>query len=290
MTVLSDCDRAHIETALAGRIVRCVGMGDGVNAALSGLILADGRRMVAKRALSNRAARLDLEAAMLRTLAVHAPALPIPRVHIGTVDLLVMDWMPGGEGLTTAAEEHLAELLVGLHAVQADTYGLGWDTVIGPLVQANPPTLDWLVFFRDHRLLPMAELVVREGRLPVSLRRRIDQLAARLPSWLEAASPPSLIHGDLWSGNIISKNGRVTGVIDPAIYYADPEMELAFGTLFGTFGDAFFRRYHEHRPIQPGFFEVRRDLYTLYPLLVHVHLFGGAYVVAVQRIVDRYVG
>ena len=74
----------------------------------------------------------------------------------------------------------------------------------------------------------------------------------------------------------------------PAIYFADAEIELAFATLFNTFGDSFFARYSERRPLRPGFFEERRDLYNLYPLLVHVRLFGGGYVGAVERILDRF--
>ncbi len=78
------------------------------------------------------------------------------------------------------------------------------------------------------------------------------------------------------------------GFVDPAIYYAHPEIELAFTTLFGTFERPFFDRYHELRPIAPGFFEERRDIYNLYPLLVHVRLFGGSYVSSVERTLRQF--
>ena len=81
---------------------------------------------------------------------------------------------------------------------------------------------------------------------------------------------------------------RIAGFIDPAIHWAHPEIELAFGTLFGPMGDAFFRRYTEIAPLAPGFFEARRDLYNLYPLLVHVQLFGGGYAGSVARTLDRF--
>ena len=83
---------------------------------------------------------------------------------------------------------------------------------------------------------------------------------------------------------------RVAAFVDPAIYFADAEIELAFGTLFATFGEEFFRRYVEHRPLAPGFFELRRDLYNLYPLLVHAVLFGGSYGESVDRTLRRLVG
>jgi fructosamine-3-kinase len=92
----------------------------------------------------------------------------------------------------------------------------------------------------------------------------------------------------MWGGNVLVDGGRIAAFIDPAIYHADPEIELAFSTLFGTYGDTFFRRYGEHRPIRPGFFEARRDIYNLYPLLVHTRLFGGQYAGQVDSILRRY--
>ena len=114
----------------------------------------------------------------------------------------------------------------------------------------------------------MARLAMEAGRLPASDMTRIETLAGRLDRWIDQPAAPSLIHGDMWTGNLLARGGRVAGFVDPAIYYADPEIELAFSTLFGTFGEPFFARYGEHRPIRPGFFEARRDLYNLYPLLV----------------------
>ena len=87
---------------------------------------------------------------------------------------------------------------------------------------------------------------------------------------------------------MLFRSGKIAGLVDPAIYYGDREIELAFGTLFGDLTPAFFDRYGEIFPIQPGFFEERRDLYNLYPLLVHVRLFGGSYVGSVDRILTRF--
>ena len=134
----------------------------------------------------------------------------------------------------------------------------------------------------------MAEEAHKATRLPAALLARIVKLADRLDRWIADESEPALVHGDLWGGNTLVRKGRLVGVIDAAISYSDAEIELAFTTLFGTFGKAFFARYHELRPIAPGFFEERRDLYNLYPLLVHVRLFGGSYVGDVERIVSRF--
>ncbi len=126
------------------------------------------------------------------------------------------------------------------------------------------------------------------GRLPKRLMGRLEALAGRLERWLEEPEHPSLIHGDVWTGNVLCRRGRVAGFVDPAIYYAHAEIELAFSTLFGTFSGTFFARYGEIRPLRPGFFEERLDLYNLYPLLVHVRLFGGSYAASVERTLKRF--
>lgn len=126
------------------------------------------------------------------------------------------------------------------------------------------------------------------GRLPVEDLTRIDRLAGSLSEYIPEPEAASLIHGDVWGGNVVSGNGGIAAFLDPAIYHADPEIELAFITLFGTFGESFFERYGEIRAIPDSFFEFRRDLYNLYPLLVHVRLFGGGYLGAVQSALKRF--
>ena len=111
---------------------------------------------------------------------------------------------------------------------------------------------------------------------------RIQAVAEDIHDLLPNPLPPTLIHGDIWSGNVLFHNSHPAAFIDPAIYFADPEIELAFITLFHTFGDKFFARYQQHQPIRPGFFELRKDLYNLFPLLVHARLFGGSYVRSIQ--------
>src|SRR5204862_404033 len=105
---------------------------------------------------------------------------------------------------------------------------------------------------------------------------------------IKSPSPPTLIHGDVWSGNILSMNGKIRAFLDPAIYYADPEIELAFIRVLNTFGTDFFTRYNDLNPIKPGFFEERADIYSLYPLLVHARLFGTSYARKAQRILDKF--
>ena len=249
--------------------------------------LEGGGACVAKRAPPAEAPALALEAWMLRYLADNT-ALPVPAVLHEGDGLLLIDYVETAGGLSASAEAHAAELLAALHDRSAEAFGFERDTVIGPLPQPNPWTERWLDFFRDQRLLAFGRLAHERGRLPSATLAQLEAFCGRLERYLDPAVRPALIHGDVWGGNVLTRDGRIAAFIDPAIHFADPEIELAFSTLFGTFGAAFFERYRELRPLDPGFFEARRDIYNLYPLLVHSALFGGHYPQAVARTLERY--
>ncbi|MBL4748060.1 MAG: fructosamine kinase family protein [Magnetovibrio sp.] len=246
----------------------------------------DGRVWVAK--IGAPGSGLTIESDMLTYLAQYSD-LPVPKVHFADESLLLMDRLENRGDLDAAAQRHGATMLADLHSLTTSNgFGFAHATVIGGLHQPNAWTVSWIDFFRDQRLLYMSGEAERAGQLPTSLRIRIENFAAHLDRWLTEPDQPALLHGDLWTGNILCANGRITGFIDPAIYYGDPEIELAFSTLFDTFGASFFDRYQDLHPLNPGFFEERRALYNIYPLLVHVRLFGGAYVQSVERTLQRF--
>lgn len=248
--------------------------------------LPGGKQVVAK--VDERAHPcLDLEGYMLRYLGEQSE-LPVPAVYHSSPRLLIMAFLPGDSRFSAAAQAHAAELLAALHQVRAPRFGHERATLIGSLQQPNPWYDRWIPFFREQRLHYMARKAEEAGRLPAAIRARVERLATNLDRWLEEPEHPSLIHGDVWTTNVLAMGERITGFVDPAIYYAHPEIELAFTTLFGTFGDPFFARYRELRPLPAGFFEERRHIYNLYPLLVHVRLFGGTYVGSVDNILSRF--
>ncbi len=248
--------------------------------------LADGETLVAKVDESAQPV-LATEGFMLRYLAEHSD-LPVPAIIHCTDWLLLMSYLSGDSHFNRQAQAHAAELLAALHSITAPAFGLEQATLIGGLHQPNPWTESWLDFFRDHRLLYMANEGIRAGRLPQSIWPRLEKFCTRMDEWLVEPERPSLLHGDVWTTNVLAVGGQITGFVDPAIYYGHPEIELAFTTLFGTFDQPFFDRYQELRPIPPGFFEERRAIYNLYPLLVHVRLFGGSYVHSVDRTLRRF--
>ena len=276
---------AEIERILGVAVSGRTGLSGGCVGEVCRVELADGRHVVAK--LGGPGSGLETEGWMLDYLAQKS-FLPVPHVFHADNNLLLMSFIESGGTLDGSAQEHAAELLADLHGVTAPRFGLERDTLIGGLAQPNQQADSWRDFFRQQRLLYMGGEARRAGRLPGGIFKRLEKFVGKLEDWITEPECPSLIHGDMWGGNVLSGQGRIAGFVDPAIYYADPEIELAFSTMFSTFGEAFFRRYGELRPLAPGFFEERRDIYNLYPLLVHVRLFGGGYVDGVNRTLARF--
>lgn len=275
---------ARIEAALSRRPRRFAPLSGGCVAEIHKVDLDGGESVVAKVSAKGG---LAIEGFMLAYLA-RKSALPVPAVLHCDDDLLILEYIETGGGPGAPAQEHAAELLAALHGITDGRFGFARDTVIGPLAQPNPWTTSWRAFFRDRRLLHMGRVALESGRLPAGTFAKLERFCGRLERYIEEPPAASLIHGDVWGGNVLTRGGRIAAFVDPAIYYADPEIELAFATLFATFGDPFFGRYRELRPIAPGFFEARRDIYNLYPLLVHTALFGGHYAGSVAAILARY--
>jgi fructosamine-3-kinase len=230
---------------------------------------------------------LAVEGYMLDYLARHS-RLPVPATRHVSDDLLLMDYVEHVGGASAAAETDAAERLAALHGIAAEAFGFERDTVIGALPQPNPWSGDWCAFYRDHRLLTMGRIARESGRLPAETHRALESFCVRLGDFIDPPPSPGLVHGDVWRGNVLFGPGQVAAFIDPALYFADPEVEIAYIELLSTFGPAFHRRYRELRPLRPGYAEGRRDVYNLFPLLVHTEICGPPYAQMVQDILNRY--
>ena len=182
--------------------------------------------------------------------------------------------------------EQLGQKLASLHRCSSETFGLDHDNYIGSLQQYNHPNSNWINFFIEQRLEAQVRLAVKSGAVDAGWEKKFEALYAKLPS-LIAVEKPSLLHGDLWSGNLITDEKGEPCLIDPAVYYGNREADLAMTRLFGGFSGEFYSAYEEAYPLPPGS-ERRVDLYNLYPLLVHVNLFGGSYVHSVESILRAF--
>ncbi len=247
----------------------------------------DGRRYFVKINQAAQLSMFDAEAAGLLDLdAAQAVRVPIPLTQgiAGRHSYLVMEWLNLDKAGTMHAAA-LGEQLARLHATSRPTFGWQRDNTIGATPQANPSTDDWIRFYREHRLRPQFELAAQRGAAN-GLIESGERLLASLPAFFESHTPsPSLLHGDLWSGNVGMADGQPV-IFDPAVYYGDRETDIAMTELFGGFPAAFLAAYNAVWPLDPGY-RTRKMLYQLYHLLNHFNLFGGAYASQSRQAVDR---
>ncbi len=178
------------------------------------------------------------------------------------------------------------EQLASLHAHSSSFFGLDHDNYIGSLQQMNKTHQRWSDFFREERLLPQLKLARDSGKADRALSQAFDRFFAHLHD-LFPTEPPGLLHGDLWSGNYMTGSNGEPVIIDPAVYYGHREMDLAMTQLFGGFPPTFYQAYQSSFPLEIGW-EKRRHYCNLYPLMVHVNLFGGGYLAEVKSVLTEF--
>lgn len=221
---------------------------------------------------------------LLRESAFTVPK-PIAADNIGNTQFLLMEWVEQG---APSADfwDGFGQKLAQLHSITADSFGLNHDNYIGSLPQRNTETLSWPEFYRNNRLLPQIELAAKNNRLTPRMKQGFNALFHELES-LFPTEKPSLVHGDLWSGNLMVAEDGSPCIFDPAVYYGHREMDLAMMALFGGFGTAWETAYSRVCPLEKGW-RGRIEIGQLYPLMVHVNLFGGGYAYDVERILARF--
>lgn len=226
----------------------------------------------------------EREAEGLKELRVEGgPRVPIPYCY-GPNFLLLEDLAPAPRRNDFWPD--LGRRLARLHLCVRSQFGFHHDNYIGSTPQPNPWMEDGYRFFAEHRLLFQTRLARERGLLGRGEVQRLEKLATRLPD-LVPHQPASLIHGDLWSGNVITDAEGAPAIIDPAAHYGWAEAELAMTALFGAFPEAFYKAYEEVRPLIDGYRQ-RFPIYNLYHLLNHLNLFGAGYLSEVLAIVRQY--
>ncbi len=199
---------------------------------------------------------------------------------------LLLEWLETGSARSSTATQ-LGEQIATLHQNTATTFGLDHANFIGALPQSNHQHPSWRTFFVQQRLKPQVDIARRVGQLSDQREQRLAWLIAHIDRFVPDDVVPSLLHGDLWRGNVMTLHNGQPALIDPAIYYGHFEIELAFTELFTGFSAAFYDAYWANVTFDRKGYIARRALYQLYPLLVHLNLFGGSYAQHIDTILDQ---
>ena len=269
--------------------VRRVGGGD-INEAFR-VTLADGRDAFVKTRRGAHPGEYRAEAEGLQWLRepghVRTPAV----LEVGE-DYLALEWVERGR-LHSDGVDELGQGLARTHAAAAPCFGDfrpsgGGETRFGSLQLPTDPTEDRPTFYAQRRLLPLARLARDRNALSASGVETVERVAARMPDLAGPHEPPARLHGDLWSGNVMSDAEGRPWLIDPSAYGGHREVDLAMLRLFGAPSDRVFNVYEDETALAEGWVE-RVELYQLLPLLVHALLFGGSYRASAERAAERYV-
>jgi fructosamine-3-kinase len=281
---------AAVVTALHGRDVRVLertALGGGsIN--LTELLRTTAGPFVIK-SHRNGAAMFAAEAEGLEALRASGTPLTGPRVvhaEAGPRAFLLLEFLEAGPRVPDF-DEALGRGLAELHRATGKRFGFAHDNFCGAAAQPNPWTDRWVDFYGASRIGHQLALAVDAGLVSAADRRLVERLVARLGEWIDEPPFPSLIHGDLWSGNLHRDPAGRPALIDPAVYYADREAELGMMTLFGGFPPRVFEAYDEAFPLASNWRE-RQPLYQLYHLMNHLNLFGGGYHAGVMAIVRQF--
>ena len=288
----------ELDEALAAALAQSLGSaptrarrltGGDINDAFE-VTLADARTVFVK---TNARAAPEMFPAEARGLAflAEARALRIPSVLAVSspgdpVRFLALEMVRSGSP-ARGHDEALGRGLAALHRFGTPGFGLDHDNFIGSLPQSNRAQGCWADFYERERLAPQLERAVAQGRAGATMRRGFERLFSRLSDLVGPEELPSRLHGDLWGGNLHTDEQGAPCLIDPAAYGGHREIDLAMMRLFGGFGERVFESYAEAFPLAPGARE-RVPLYQLYPLMVHVNLFGGGYAGQVESVLARY--
>jgi fructosamine-3-kinase len=289
---MNEALRAKLAARLASPVSRASAAGGGdINQTFTAT-LRDGRSVFVKTHPAPPSGMYVCEARGLAWLG-QAEALRVPRVllacdadELGPA-CLVLEQIQTGKP-APQFDEALGQGLAALHRAGAERFGLDHANYIALLAQDNAPRASWARFYAECRIAPQVALAQRLGHFDRALARRFEALCDKLESLVGPEEAPSRLHGDLWSGNLLCDAQGMPCLIDPAVYGGHREIDLAMMRLFGGFAERSFAAYDAAFPLAPGHRE-RVALYQMYPLLVHVNLFGGQYVGQVERLLSRWV-
>ena len=237
---------------------------------------------------ANGLEQFEIELAGLRLLSELSGVLtptPIGNLAVDGGVIMVLEAVHAVDR-TPGQWRQIGQSLAQIHRIKGKQYGLEAHNYFGPLYQDNRPTSDWSTFYAERRLLPRLMGAINSGNMPTTAIQRVEKLISRLPELCGPEVEPSLLHGDAQQNNFISAEAGAV-VIDPAVYYGNPEIDLAYIDYFQPVPDDVFIGYAEELPIDPGFSE-RRDLWRVYGYLAAVEVEGPSHLGKLTNAVQKY--
>lgn len=288
--MIPDKLQSHIQQALDQAIKSDQQVSGGSINQAAKITLSDGRKCFLKWHQTADPAMFEKEEKGLNLLASAETGLRVPDVFAtgqteDNVGYLVQEFITEGRANPDSATNFGRNLAL-LHQHHKTQFGLDHENFIGRLPQSNNWHENWIDFFVEERMQPQLQMATDAGKLGNYTISHFESMYKQLPEILPEQAP-SLLHGDLWGGNYFYDEAGNATIYDPAVYYGHREIELAFTHLFGGFSGDFYRAYKDAYPLEPEF-NSRKDLYNLYPLLVHANMFGGHYAQQVKSIVKRF--
>ena len=283
--------KSRLEKILSEPIKSTSSVSGGCIADSRKLELDSGKVYFLKQLRGSSSGAFDAEERGLKELR-KSGTVNVPEVVCKGPDFLLLQWIETGYSRSSSSMEMLGRQFAELHRYRGKKFGFSEDNLLGDSPQSNKPSkeggLSWADFYAENRLEFQTSLAVKNGYATPEMRNLMENLIKKVPDLISGTEEePSLLHGDLWSGNYLIDERGIPWLIDPAVYYGHREADLAMTSLFGGFSNTFYSAYKSAYPMAPGYAE-REPLYQLYHLLNHLNLFGTGYYGQVISILRRY--
>jgi len=198
---------------------------------------------------------------------------------------ILLEYIDQGE-YTSDFWRNFALKLSEMHRASSRSFGLDFSNYMGSIQQSNKSHKCFVDFFIEERLEPQMRMARNQGLLSPKHIKQCEKLYGELNS-IFPNERPSLVHGDLWSGNFICDKMGQAVIIDPAVYYGHRELDIAMTTMFGGFHPDFYQYYQQFYPMEKGWKD-RLPVYNLYPILIHINLFGSSYIPSFERVISIF--
>ena len=211
-----------------------------------------------------------------------------PKIINNNNIFLIMSFIDNNNDLPIKTNDDLLDAIISLHSKRSDNYGFNFDTQIGGLKQSNSNSKNWVEFYGDKRLHYIFDLINKKQPMDMAINTKIELLLKKIDNFIPNKPKPSLLHGDLWEGNILFKNKKFSGFIDPGSFYGHNELEVSYLRWFDPiFIDRnFLDRYNDHVSIDK-YYKNYEPIYQLYYSLLNVYLWDRSYIENVRGLLDK---